>query len=270
MRSVKMTIGLGAAALALGLLAGPASAKTKEKLFFGEFTASITGKTLSEAEPGITKGHGTVSLMTLGPYTIECSKEIKSKSLVTAEKSPNFFTKIKFAGCQTVKKVGAGLEEPKPVHFAKELDFEFRSNGSAEAGNTESEIRLVTPVDALLKAKGASCQVLIPAQSIPNASGTKPEKQYEAAGYATETETVEGKKNLEKFPSGIREKLNITMEFKSIRALVPLNSHCTYAKEEEGKFVEIEEKPYVEFKSGKLEAELEEIELKGGDLGFTP
>jgi hypothetical protein len=270
MRSVKMTIGLMAAALALGLLAGPASAKTKEKLFFGEFHAGITGKTLSEAEPGSTKGHGTVTGMKLGPYAIECTKELRSKSLITSEKSPNFFTKVKFLGCQTIKKVGGGLEEVVSTRFTKELDLEFRANGSAEGGNTESEIRLVKPVAAVLKAKGASCVVDIPAQSIPNASGINPEKQYEAAGYATETETVEGKKRLKEFPLGFREKLNITMEFKKIHTLVPLNERCTYSKGEEGGFVEIENVPYVEFNKGFLEAELEEIELKGGDLGFTP
>jgi hypothetical protein len=269
MRSLRITIGLAAAACVFAICAAPTFAAAKEKLFFGEFTASIAGKTISEAEPAVTKGHGEVSEFRLGPWEITCESELKSKGKVTAERSESFFTELSFKGCTTNQKVGkGGVEETKKLKFSKGIDFEFHANGSANVGKSESEVKILNPTSVTVKAAGDKCKLVIPAQTIPIQAEKNPEKEFESAEYGTETESVE-KSQLKKFPSGIRERLNIFMEFKKILTEVPVEpGKCIYSKEPEGKFNP--ETKTVEFTNGVLEAELEEIEVKGGELGFDP
>src|ERR1700722_1711357 len=170
MRSLRITIGLAAAACVLAVFAAPSFAvvKEKEKPFFGEFTASIAGQTISEASPATTKGHGEVGEFVLGPWEIECEKEIKSKGKIASERSENFTTEILFRGCTTKQKVGkGGVEETKKLRFSKGLDFEFHSNGSANIGKSESEVKLLNATSVSVVAAGDKCKLIIPAQSIP-------------------------------------------------------------------------------------------------------
>jgi hypothetical protein len=268
MRSLRITIGLATAACVLAVCAAPSFA-AKEKLFFGEFTASIAGQTISEATPATTKGHGEVSEFRLGPWEITCESELKSKGKVIAERSENFFTEVSFKGCTTKQKVGkGGVEETKKLKFSKGIDFEFHANGSANIGKSESEVRILNPTSVSVKAAGDKCKLIVPAQTLPIQAEKNPNQEFEYAEYGTETEPVE-KSQLKKFPSGIRERLDITMEFKKILSEVPVEpGKCTYNKEPEGKFNP--ETKMVEFTNGLLEAELEEIEVKGGELGFDP
>lgn len=270
MRSLKIMVVLAAAACMLAIFAAPSFAVSKEKLFFGEFTASIAGKTISEGEPASTKGHGEVSEFRLGPWEIACEKELKSKGKVGFERSESFTTELIFRDCSTKQKVGkGGVEEEKKLKFSKGLDFEFHSNGSANVGKSESEVKILNPTSVSVVAAGDKCKLIIPAQTIPIQAERNPNQEFESAEYGTETETVE-KSQMKKFPSGIRERLNIFMEFKKIVTEVPVEggSRCTYDKEPEGKYNA--EKKTVEFPNGVLEAELEEVEVKGGELGFDP
>jgi len=277
MRRVRLILGLAVAVCAFSVLAAPAFAA--EPVIFGKFIASITGKTVSEAEPGIVKGHGEVSELKLGPYKFTCEKELKSKGKITSESSDTFFQEVRFTKCTSSRKLEEGLGEE--VHASFTLGLEFHSNGSAELGEGESEVKILANSPVAVKASKSSCVVWIPAQTIPIQAEKKPEKEYEAAGYFTEVEKVEGKGLLKKFPDGVREKLDISMEFKKIETLEkpPPVGGCTYSKVEEpegsqGKYNPAREfnneKGWIESKGGRLEAELEEIELKNGDLGFEP
>lgn len=263
MRRVRIIVGLAAAACALAVFATPTFAAT-----FGNFAAHISGQTISPGTPAEAKGHGEASEIQLGQYKISCEKEIKSKGKVTAEHSSEFFQEMRFSKCKTLNSGTGPIGESKNVHF--KLLMTFKSNGSTEFG-PESEVE-VAKTEVAFKASGSSCIVTIPQQDVPKGAEKHPEKEWEAASYSTEKEAVEGKRNLEKFPSGFQEKLDISMELKGIHTLVKLTPSCTYkGKEgpggtEEGKYNP--ETGDVEFTNGKLEAELEEITIKGGDLGF--
>jgi hypothetical protein len=191
------------------------------------------GKFVANAT-GVTKGHGEAGEMAIGPY-----------------KFPN--------GCE----VGGGVEEPVSVSFT--LGMEFHSNGFAETGEGAGvEIKKAT---VKFKAKKSYCEVNIPTQFIPNQAEKKPEKEFEAFSYKTEKEKLTGSQ--EKKFGEFRERLAIEWEFKGFNANVPVTPTCEYRNGEEGGKLNPVTKE-VEFSGGKMEGELEEITLKGGNLKFVP
>jgi hypothetical protein len=103
--------------------------------------------------------------------------------------------------------------------------------------------------------------VIIPSQVIPIRAESKPENEFEAAFYETEHETVFSKKALEKFPSGFQEKLDIEMEFNKVRTIEQPLPGCRYNGT-------LNSEGFAEFKNGILDAEIEEITIKNGNVGF--
>jgi hypothetical protein len=265
MRRARIVLGLATAVCVFGALSASAfAAPPKEPTIFGEFTASITGKTLSPESPGIATGHGEVETLKLAGRTFECEKEMKSKALVTAERSSNFTTEVKLGKCYTEYSEGGGFFGKKYLKLKSPLLFEFHSNGSANAGSGEADV-IIHEDSAEVKLTHSECSFLIPDQTIPLKAAARPEDEYESATYETESESVEGGK-LKKYPSGFHEELDITMEFKGIKTLEKPTETCFYKKGEEGKYNP--ETGYVEIGGGIFEGELEEIKLKGGNIGF--
>jgi hypothetical protein len=257
MRHTKRVIGIAAAAVALAASASPAFAKVKEKHFFGEFTASITGQTISPASPAVAKGIGEVSELKVAGVNVEC-EGLSGTSEVTAERSTSLTMTLTFKKCSYPNKQGNVISHPR-VMFKKPLVLRFHANGSARAVTIEEN-------EAELRIKPAKCKYHIPEQEIPLSAEKKPDNGFEAAEYATEEEVITSKGGLKKFPSGIRERLNVFMAFKGVlTTFKPTGPQCEYVKGEEAKFNP--ETGEVEAHS-KLEAELEEITLKDGSIGF--
>jgi hypothetical protein len=189
---------------------------------------------------------------------------------VDEESSEGFFQNVTFKHCYATVSLNKGItEELKVPTFS--LGMEFRSNKSVEVGEAgESELEIVRPSTVTIPVgKKSPCKVTIPAQTVPKRAEGKPDREYGAAGYETEMEAAKKKF----FPSGLQEKLGIVMEFSKIESWVKPNEHCIYAGGEEGAFDSTPETPaygYVVYGKGTLEAELEEITIKDGDLGFAP
>jgi hypothetical protein len=251
-----MIVGLVAAVCAFGALSAPAFAKIEEPKEHGKFKATVTGKA---------KGHGEAGEMKIGPYTFPtgCTKELKSKGEVAAGESETFYQTVQFKNCISKRNLGGGIEEPVPVGFT--LGMEFKSNGTAEFG----EPGTVTIKQASVKFKGRKsfCEVTIPTQTIPRKAEKKPEEEFEAFSYSTEKEKLTAKGAIKKYGE-FRERLDIEWEFRKLLASVKITPDCTYNKGEEGKFNE--ETGEVDFGTGRMEGELEEITLKGGNLSFIP
>ncbi len=285
MRRVRVVLGFAVVVCAFGTLTAPAFAKkhVKEPAVFGKFIASINGRTISPSEPAATKGgHGEVEAMTLGPYVFTgknlgegkghgpiCEKELKGKGGVDSERSETFLQTVTFSKCIATRRAGSSEEA---VSFKFTLAMEFHSNGSAVLGEAEeAEIKILKNSIVHIKGSKSSCEVIIPEQTVPVKAVTKGEKEYESASYETEQEAVEGKKAMKEFPSGFQEKLDITMEFKKLKTIEQLDPArgCTNSKLEEGATFN-KEKDQVDYSKGVLEAELEEIEIKGGNIGFEP
>src|SRR5579875_799157 len=220
--------------------------------------------------------------MRLGPYTFTgknlgggngfgpiCEKELKSKGNVVAGESETFFQEVKFAKCYATRK-SAGSEEAVAFNFS--LGMEFHSNGSAEIGEgDEAEVKITRPSTVTIKCSKSSCEVIIPAQTIPISAEKHPEREYEAASYLTEEESLAGEKSKEKKYGPVRKRLDIEMIFKKIKTEEQLNpaKGCTNESLEEGAKYK-PETDTVEYNNGILEAELEEITLNDGNLSFEP
>jgi len=273
MRRVRtIVLGAAVAVCALGVLSAPAFA-IKTPIIFGKFVASAAGQT---------KGHGEVSEMRLGPYVFTgknlgegkgfgpvCENELKSKGNIAAPgESETFFQNVKFSKCFATRRSGTS-EEAVAFHF--ELGMEFHSNHSAELGEgDEAELKITRPSTVKVKGSKSSCSILIPAQTIPIAAEKNPNKEFEATSYTTEEEAVEGKGKEMKF-GPIRKRLDIEMAFKKIVTIEQLDPEkgCTNEKLEEGAtFNPVNDT--VEYRNGALEAELEEVTLKTGNISFEP
>jgi hypothetical protein len=271
MRRLRITTGLLASLMMLALAAAPAYAKKEApKAFFGEFTASVAGKTITPATPQATKGHGEVGELSLGPWDFRCEREIKSKGKVEAERSETFKTLITIAGCEAAVKLKSGVKEWKKVKFSRGFEFQFHANGSAHIGEDESQVEILKTTSVTAKVHGSECKMIIPAQTIPIQAEKKPEQEFESAEYGTEKEATE---NLKKYPNGFKERLEIFWEFKKVKTEVPVEkpepgkpAKCEYEKEPEGKYNPETER--VDFTNGVFEGELEEIEIKNGELAF--
>jgi hypothetical protein len=275
MRSVRITVGIVAAvACAFGAFAGPAFAKKEKKApVFGKFTASIPGGEISPEHPATATGIGAITELSLagGALFVEgCLKESKSAGTVVSESSETFFQDVTYKKCIASVAIGkSGLTSKEKIPTFH-LAMEFHSNHSAVIGEGEEEnLKIVKPSSVSVKIGKTSCFVVIPAQTVPVKAEKKPNKEYEAAGYETELSPVK-KKQLALFPSGFQEKLYIEWEFNKLESLVKPNASCTY---EGGKLDTEPETPnfgYVVYNDGVFEGELEEISIRGGDLGFEP
>lgn len=296
MRRVRIVLGLAVAVCAFGALTAPAFAKPK--LVFGEFVASIAGKTLSETEFGTLatdkEDESTVSSLALGPYEFgtregeeinfeePCEKPLKVTGKVIADNSSELQTQIGFRKCtswsESVGKGGLGekIFEGKISNFT--LGVKFYSNHAAEVGKSEDGFEIEEGVVTVKHAQN-KCTMVIPKQFIPAKAATKPEKEYEAASYSGETpEAIEkwekSRKLKEEYPSGVKERLEIDMEegFKDIVAYVNPAPPCFPKKGEEAKKVRTEEpyKGWIEYTKGHIEADIEGLEVKGGELTFVP
>jgi hypothetical protein len=272
MRRVRIALGLAAALCAFGTFAAPALAKKEVKeVVFGKFKASYPfGPEITPTAPATSKGIGELTSLNLakGALRIEACA-LGSTGQVTSQSSNTIVQNITFKGCYARVSLNKEITElTKVPKFV--IGMEFYSNGSAVIGQP-SEVKIVKPSTVTIQVgKHSPCSVTIPAQTIPTKAEVKPEREYEAAFYETEFE--EGV-NVKKFPSGIQEKLDIEMEFSKIESWVKPGEHCIYGPGEEGAFDKEEGTPafgYVVYGKGTLEAELEEITIKNGNLGFEP
>jgi hypothetical protein len=237
-----MIVAALASVLTVGVLAAPAFA-AKEKPVFGKFRATITS--------GATHGIGEAGEMTLGPYKIsECEKELASNGSVTLGESETFFQEVRFHQCTATRQLGGGLEEQVSASFT--LGMEFHSNGSFKIG----------PAPVTFGPTNSTCEVTIQPQWVPSIAETKGERSYEVASYSTEKEKLEGA--LAKKFGEFRERLDIEWEAKGITTTIKLTPLCKYSGTKKNAAGE------AEFNNGKLEGELEEVTLTGGNLSFIP
>jgi len=278
MKSLRMTVGLAAAACLLAVSATPAFAsKEKPKVYFGHFLASVFGQTISPANTVVAKGKGEVDELRIGPLAMECETPsgytLSAKAEVESERSSTFSPVVKINGCRTHLKFGKGGNfEPAKVSFGKGIKMQFQANGSAELGNPAGEVKILETAPVQVKVAGHKCKLFIPAQTVPVQAEKNPEKEYEVAEYGTEKEEVEPKL-IKKYPSGFKERLEVSWEMKKIRSYVPVEpGKCEYEKGTEGKYQPAEEglPERVEYTNGVFEGELEEVEIKGGELSFDP
>jgi hypothetical protein len=281
MRSVRtMAIGCIVAVCAMGALSAPAFAKAKEKIIFGKFVASTSGTT---------RGVGTASKLTIGPYKFTgeqlfeevegkrvakkngsgedefgpLCKSVVAKGTVEEGESESLAQTLTFDHCVTYRPVGnvaAGLKEEVVATF--KLGIEFHSNHSATFGEPGAESATIEEGSVLFKGSKSQCTVEIPAQAVPLSSGTEAgmEKEFEAALYETEEESLEGKKLEEKTFGPFRDRLNIETEFKHIDAIVPESAKCTSKNGGEEK----------NFPTGSMNIDIPGITLKKGNLSFVP
>jgi hypothetical protein len=257
MRRLRIVIGIAMAAIALAS-AGPAFAKKEvEKHFFGEFTAFKAGQVISPTSPLVAKGLGDIEEFRLAGVKIECAA-LSGTAEAFAERSTSLKVTLGFKKCTHEDHQGNAISHPH-VTFKQPLVLNFHANGSARVVTIEEN-------EAEVKIKPAHCKYHIPEQEIPLGAENKPNNEFEDAEYSTETESIETKGGLKKFPSGVRERLEIDMAFKAIKTTFkPEGPQCEYVKGEEAKFNP--EKGIVETTS-RFEAEIEEITAKGGSIGF--
>lgn len=259
---------------ALGVVATPAFARKREKkpVIFGKFVASEFGKTISAASPvtAATK-EGEVSAIALGPAEAEeCERAPKASGKVVSEESETLFLAVTFKDCPVRGTFGRGANKVHVVdHITFTLGMEFHSNRSVGLGGTEeSEVKL-SKTAVPFRISKTSCTILIPPQTIPLKDVTKPTKEFESAEYTTFEEPVSGKKKLEMFPSGFQKKLIVGVELAKIVTYLAPNAGC----ETEAPTNTEPESPYkgdAEFSKGRIEAELEDITIKDGNLSFVP
>jgi hypothetical protein len=265
MRSARMIFGLALVVCAFTALTS--SAFAAEEVKFGEFVANVVGGTITPATPAEAKSkEGGTGEIVLGPYTIECTKEPTSKGFVTEERSSSFSTTMSLKGCKTVgKAIGAGENEKgekiKLIEESKvslKIPITFHSNGT---GSFEEGAELGSS-SFIVKGQGRDCVVTVPAQAVPAKVG---KAGSEFVTFTNEEgEIKESKKAMEEFPAGFQAALEVEMELKKIRSTVALSNKCVGENAAEEELTS----GTVEFKAGKVEADLEEIKIKHGNLSF--
>jgi hypothetical protein len=299
MRRVRIVLGLAVAVCAFGALSVPAFAKGKEKLVFGNFAASIVGRTITPSDPapivenkedeaevtglelGIFK-FGVVEKPDNKPnYEEPCEKAPKVTGSIENEVSSSLFLEVHFKNCVT-SSTKAGSVSGKKTSF--KLAFRFKANESAEIGKPENGIEIAETAVVLVKGE-SQCVVEIPAQTVPAKASENEEKFWEGAEYTPEKEApVENyelrKKLREQYPGDFKNRLEIetTEKFKGIVSYVhPFETKsklCLPAKgEESGKLVTEEGNPRkgdIEYTDGKIFLNAEGLEVKGGQLTFEP
>jgi hypothetical protein len=253
-----MILGLSLALCACGVLAASAFA-AKEPTIFGEFTANIPGGTISEATPATFKSkEGSVSELKLAATPITCER-LGAKGTVTAERSSTLLATLTLSKCFYVDKEPGGRIVKHTLHI--KLPVAFHSNGSSELGGEVNEE--IGPTSIGVKSSHTPCVITIPQQQVP--VKVKPEGSEDAT-YTPEFAEAIGKKNEELFPKG-KEQLEIVVEFKNIQTTVQTApGKCEYVKEESSKFNK--ETGVIEYGGGKLDAELDEVNISKGNIGF--
>ncbi len=271
MRRLRITVALAAVACVVGALASPSfAAKEKEKTQFGEFTASIpTGAPITPSTPAIAKTReGSLGEFYVGSenrplFVFECAS-LHSEGKVFAERSTTFKTEVKFQKCEARRKDANGIIE-KGLHTKiGPIEMEFHSNGAAVLGQEEmGETKITKGTSAAIKIKGSMCKLVIPEQTVPSA-GENENKEVEGAEYSGEREKTE---KLKTYPSGFKERLEVDWELKHMTVEIPVapGTDCEYEREPGGKYNE--ETKSVQIPS-YFEGELEEIEIKKGELFF--
>src|SRR5207248_2735848 len=116
------------------------------------------------------------------------------------------------------------------------------------------------PSAVTFRASDSTCEVTIPAQWVPGIAETEKgsEKLFEGIGYTTEKEKLEGAQ-AKKFGE-FRERLDIEWEITGINTTVKLGPECKYHG------AHLNSAGEAEYPNGKMEGELEEITLQGGNL----
>jgi hypothetical protein len=265
MRSVRMIFGLVVAVCAFSALTS--SAFAAEEVKFGEFVANTFGRTITAEAPAEAKSKaGSTGEIKFGPYTIECTGEPSTKGLVTAERSSTFSTLLTLKGCKTKSKViGSGENEKgekikltEQSKVSLKIPIAFHSNGS---GGFEEGASL-GGTSFVVKGQGRDCVVTVPVQNVP-AKVAKAGSEF-VLFTNVEGEIKESKKAKEEFPAGFQAELEVEMELKKIVSTVALSTKCV------GENAGGEEMTSgnIEFKSGKMEADIEEISIKHGNLSF--
>ncbi|MGP0101530.1 MAG: hypothetical protein ACLPUT_07920 [Solirubrobacteraceae bacterium] len=306
MRRVRIVLGLAVAVCAFGALAGPAFAK-KPKLIFGHFAASIVGRHISPTETAKVvenkEEEAEVTGLHLGKYKFgvlnsenkpefgePCEESPKVTGVVSKEESSSLLLNVDFRKCVTSTREEEGTTSAKISNI--KLSINFKSNESGELGNSEGGIEIAEKAVILVKGVG-NCVVEIPAQTVPAKAAEKEEKFWEGAEYEDENEEPvenweKSRKLKEQYPGDVRERLNVvtTEKFKGILSYVhPFKKgtkECLPTKgEENGKLVtekeiEVEGKmvanPYygdLEYRNGRIDVTVNDLEIKGGQLTFV-
>jgi hypothetical protein len=308
MRRVRVVIGVAAALCAFGALT--ASAFAKEKLVFGKFAASIVGKPITPSSPAAVKENkedeAELTGLQLGQYKFgsfnkedgkfeyeePCLKPPTVTGSVFEEQSSSLQTYVAFKQCVNGN-VEHGIVGYKSNSFKMAIKFMADEAGELSGEGTVG-MQITEPTAVIIKGGSQPCLVEIPAQFVPAKAGVDEEKFYEAAEYTPEEEEPENweksKKLKEEFPTGVQDRLEIetTEKFKGIRSFVDTatatdKKGCQPAKgEESGKLVtekeiEVEGKMvanphylWTEFTNGKIDMNVEGLEIKGGQLTFEP
>lgn len=264
----RITIGLAAGISALALFATPAFAK--EKAFFGEFFANIPGGTISAGTPAEARskeGEGKVFVgKTEERYTFEfqCEK-LTSKTKVTSEHSETFTTEIGFHKCEASRTLFGNIRENHlPVKIEKGLEMEFHSNGAATLGKREGELTIKKGTSIKVRVQKSNCQLILPEQTVPTRINEN--REYEFAEYGTDEES---ESNLKKYPTGIKDELEIEWLLPKLVFEIPASGPGGGGSCEDlvsGNYNA--EKGVIEAK-GQFEGDLEEIQIRNGNIGFS-
>jgi hypothetical protein len=296
MRRVRIVLGLAVGVCAFGALSVPAFAK--EKLVFGTFVASVAGQTISPTSPARVvenkEDEAEVTELQIGGYRFgvvnsetgeieyenPCKKTPRVKGVVTEERSSSLLTEITFRECVSSNPDGAQIPW-KASNF--KLDIKFRSDESAELGNSEGGFEIAENATEVIKGVNGSCLLEVPKQFVPARSTNNEEKFWEAAEYTPETEPVENweksKKLQEEYPGGVKDRLEIETTEKFVGIVSYVDTATTkkrrgcVAKSGEGNGKLITEGPHagwIEYNNGKLGLNAEGLEIKGGQLTFEP
>jgi hypothetical protein len=274
MKGLRIMIGLAVALMASALAVAPAYAsKEKPKVPTGNFIAEINGTTISPEKPAIAKSNneGEVEEFKFaGIKGIQCKENqggsggITSTSKVESEKSPDLKMDLKFNHCRYPIKAGVSVRK-MPFRFKQPLHMVLHANGSVKILTIEEN-------ETEVKIPPFKCVYKIPQQEIP-LSAEKKEGEFEAVEYSTEVETTE---KLKKYPKGFFNRLEVEFTgMKHLKAEFKPEAgdkenppeKCGYVKGEEGQFNP--ETGMVETTWG-FEGFVEEIEIKGGSIGFEP
>lgn len=298
----RITVSVAVALCALGAFAAPAIAK--EKVVFGEFVAHVVGQDL-ETTPGVLKltKEGEISLnkLVLGPYKFgrvywenvygpkgellhhadeqnfeePCERPVKVSGLVNKERSSGLTFVLTFSKCPAVV-LPQGQGAYGQVGYANfKLGVTVKSNLSAEVGASENEIE-IEPKDMKFSGALHKCPVFLEKQTIPAKDNL--EKEYEEVIESIENESEEpehwetSKKLKALYPSGEKEFIGVEFgeKFRHIVSYGPAVKPCWVNKGEENAHY-VTTGPHAgqyEFTNGALEADIEYLEIKNGDIKF--
>ncbi|HYB23400.1 MAG TPA: hypothetical protein VED41_06355 [Solirubrobacteraceae bacterium] len=193
----------------------------------------------------------------------QAAEDLKSEGHVDAGEHESLAQTLKFNKCYSQRPAGnggGGIVEPVVASF--KLGVEFFSNHSVAFGEPTSEVKIEGGT-VEFKAKASFCRIQIPEQRVPVKSGTEKgeNEEFESALYATEEESVAGEKAKEKKYGLVHDTLDIEAELSKIKTEVENTAQCFTKKGGP------EEKVFI---NGKLDFEMEGVQVKNGNLSFVP